>query len=268
GSGDSDPAHNIPGRPLLAPILVVWGALGLGYALRRPLEPLHAGALIWLAGFLVTAIAIAPGNHEQMLALTPALFFFPVLGMAVTVRAALERGTRTATVVITVVALSIIGSAVWSVYDYVQWTGDGETYQAFQGDVRDALEEVAVLPNDGHMVYFSTGKHGRIVRYLASERSRRDFDNTSTLPLPAEGSAYLVVPASAALHESLALYLTEESLAATGKDPDGENAYRVWFVDVRTRERLPYAVPTIFFEHGPVLVGFEVSPLDTGTSQP
>src|SRR5690606_29731386 len=34
------------------------------------------------------------------------------------------------------------------------------------------------------------------------------------------------------------------------------------------REGLPYAVPAIFFENGPVLVGFEVSPLDTGTSQP
>ncbi|HEX2283030.1 MAG TPA: glycosyltransferase family 39 protein [Thermomicrobiales bacterium] len=256
-SGDGNPAHTMPGRAVLEPILALWGILGVGVALRRPLDPVHAGALVWLAGFLVSIVVIAPGNQAQMLALTPVIFFFPLLGMRAIVRAARGR-----TIAVALVALSVTVSAAWSIYDYAwNWTDDPDTYQAFSGDVYDAVQAVNRLPNDTLPIYFSTGEHGRIVRYLSPDRLRRDFENPNVLPLPAEEAAYVVAPDSADLHASLTTYLSEEALVAAGTGPDGDPAYRMWFVDSRTRDRLPYAAPVIHFDGGPDLLGFEVSPL-------
>lgn len=268
-SGNGDPAQTVSGRAVLDPILVVWALLGLGFALRRPQASANGSALIWLATFLVTIVAVAPGDHGQMLALTPALFFFPILGMQGVVRAAASRGRRAGLVAITVVALSITASAAWSLYDYVwNWTDNPDTYRALAGDVRDAVETVDQLPPDNLMVYFSTGEQGRIVRYLAPDRPRRDFGNPDTLPLPADGAAYVIAPVSAMLDSALATYLGDESLVETGAIHAGEPAYRLWFVDGRTRDRLPYAAPVVDFEGGPDLIGFEVTPLPGSSEQP
>lgn len=268
-SGTSDWSQNIAGRPLFDPILTVWTLIGLAFALRHPLRTHHTTALIWLLGFLATAIVVAPGDHGQLLALTPVLFFFPLLAMRSIVRIASQRDRRWEMTATAVVALSIVGSAAWSIHDYFrEWAPHPETYRAFHGDVRDAVEEITALPPDGITIYFSTGDQGRIVRYLAPDRPRRDFDNPAAVPLPADGPAYLIAPTSADIDEPIARYLDAGTLAVTGTGPDGERAYRLWFVDSRTREALPYAAPAIFFDGGYELLGYEVSPAETAEDRP
>ena len=264
-SGESDPAHTLSGKPLLDPVLLVWSLLGLTVVLRRPLDSLHATSLIWLAGFLAAAVVIAPGSHAQLLVLTPVLFLLPVLGMRAALDFARARSSLLSRVILAAVVLSIGASATWSIVSYRQWTNSDETYFAFAGDVRDAID---ALPDDDQMVYFATGDSGRIVRYLAPEGPRRDFDNPDILPLPATGPAYLAVPASSELPESLGSYLGEETLMASGSAPEGAPAFHVWLIDDRVRDRLPYAVPAIFFEGGPALVGFEVAPVIGAVTAP
>jgi hypothetical protein len=264
-TGEENPAHTIPGRALLDPMLVLWGIVGLGYALRRPLEPLHAGALIWFAGFLIVVMAIAPADHGQMLALTPVLFFFPLRGMHSALTAARSRGGSMPLVATAAIVITIAGSAAWSIVDYVRWSTAEATYAAFAGDVRDAVSAMESLPPDNLTAYFGTGEHGRIVRYLAPARPRRDFDNPDTLPMPSSGPAYLVVPVSTGTGQTLLTYLDDETLVASGSGPDGQPAWSMWLIDARVRERLPYAVPAIFFDDGPTLLGFDVT---AATNQP
>jgi hypothetical protein len=260
-SGDGNPAHSYAGRPLLDPILALWAGVGLVVAARRPLDPVHAGVLIWLAGFLIVIVAVAPGNHAQMLALTPVLFFLPIRGMQEVLRIARARGRDTARLALAIITLSLLASASWSMVTTIQWTSAEATYLAFNGDIRDAVVALDDLPNDNLMVYFATGEHGRIVRYLAPDRPRRDFENPDTLPLPASGPAYLIVPASSGMPAPLRFYLGDETLVTTGSGPRNSESYAIWLIDERIRDGLPYAVPGIFFEGGPILVGFEVAPL-------
>lgn len=268
-SGAEDWGQNIAGRPLFDPILTVWMLIGLACMLRHPLRSHHAVPLIWFLGFLTMVIVTAPGDHGQLLALTPVLFLFPLLAMREAVRVAGKRSRRWGGVAIALVALSISGSSAWSIYDYFrEWAPHPETYRAFQGDVRDAVEEIAALPSDNIVVYFSTGEQGRVVRYLAPDRPRRDFDDPAAVPIPVDGPAYLIAPASADIDAPISRYFSDDSLVATGTRPDGERAYRMWFVDSRTRESLPYAVPAIFFEGGYELLGFEISPRETGEDRP
>ncbi len=268
-SGSEEWRQNIAGRPLFDPILTGWMLVGVAVALRHPLRSRHAWALIWFAGFLVMVILIAPGDHGQLLVLTPVLFLFPLLAMREAVRVAGERGQFWGRMALAVVVLSIVGSATWSIHDYFQeWAPHPETYRAFQGDVRDAVEKVAELPADNLAVYFSTGDQGRIVRYLAPDRRRRDFADAASVPIPASGPAYLIAPASADIDDAIATFLRDDGLVATGVQPDGERAYRMWFIDDRTRDALPYAVPAIFFEGGYELLGFEVTPLLTISDRP
>lgn len=266
-SGEDTRAQNIPGRPLLGPILIAWGVVGLALAVRRPGRAIHGVALIWFFGMLVSVMIVAPGDHGQLLALTPALFLFPLLGMRAALQQARARSAHWARITAALIVLSVAASATWSIYSYFwSWSPAPETYTAMRGDVREAVEQIAALPPDDIPVYFSTGSHGRIVRYLAPGRTRRDFDDPRNLPLPAEGSAYLIAPASADLDKLLATYLGPESLVTAGTGPDGDPAYRMWFIDDRVRNRLPYAVPAISFEGGYQLVGFEVTPQETSAA--
>ena len=255
-SGSDVPAHTRSGRAVLDPVLAIWGVIGLLVAFRNPLHRLHAVALIWLAGFLLTAIIIAPGRHDQMLALTPVLFLLPLLGMRAVLNLARPRGALARGIALGVIILSLAGSASWSMMSYVNWTTSGDTYRAFAGDVRDALE---ALPDDNMTVYVATGDNGRIVRYLAPERPRRDFDNPRMLPLPDAGPAYIVVPLSSRMPGSLTAWLEAGPLVASGTGPERGPAFEIRLVDDRIREALPYAVPGVFFENGPVLVGYDIT---------
>ncbi len=244
------------GRPMLDPLLAALFIVGLAVALRLPVRATDAVALAWLGGFLIAAILIAPGDKGQLLVLTPVLYWFPLRAMQTVTRYRIHRAPGW--VVPAVIGLSLAGSAIWSVGSYVQWASDIETYQALAGDIRDAVEALDDLPPDDRLVYFATGEQGRIVRYLAPERPRRDFDSSDTLPLPANGTAWLIVPASAGIPEILTAFISGETLAEAVRDPDGDIAVQVWLIDDRTRDQLPLAVPVIHFEGGPTLLGYEI----------
>lgn len=243
-------------RSLLTPILAAWFLIGLSVVMRRPLRRTDALALAWLGGFLLAAILITPGDHGQLLVLMPVMIWIPLRAMQTLTRHQM-RGMP-GWLLPAFVAASLAGSIIWSVAGYIQWTGDPATYKAFAGDIRDAVEALAELPPDDRLVYFATGEQGRIVRYLADERPRRDIQQPDILVLPATGTAWLVLPASAGIPDSLTSFIADETLASTIAGPDDDIAARIWLMDDRTRERLPFAVPPIRFENGPTLLGYEI----------
>lgn len=256
--GSDQAEMNLPGRPLLDPILAAWGVAGLLAALRRPHRALPGTLLIWLL-LGVLAIGLVGGNTPSLyLPLAPVLAAFPVLGMQSVWALARDRDARLRRLAGTLIAASILASAGWSLYDYFwQWSGSEESYLAMRGDVRDAAEALDALPDDGHAVYFYAGDAGRIVRYLAPERTRHDLLSDHQLPLPARGDAYLIAPRSTAPEEQLLAFVSAEDLVLTGAGPGGTEAYRVWLAGPRTLELLPYSAPAMPFANGWRLIGWD-----------
>lgn len=261
--GPSDWTVNLPGRALLDPILAGWAVVGLLAALRRPLKPLHGLALFWLLLFSLPAALLNPEDPGLLLAAMPAVFALPVIGL----HAAWEFSARAGRPVLRpltalVIAGSVVAATVWSFYDYFwQWSDAPETYAAFQGDVRDSLAAIDRLPYDGEVpIYYSAHDLDRILRYLAPDQPRRDFTDPSALPMPETGRAYLVYPRSTEPDQQLLAFFDPGELVETGYGPGGAPVYQVRLMDLRLRDRLPRAAPTVFFANGFELQGYQVTP--------
>ena len=78
------------------------------------------------------------------------------------------------------------------------------------------------------------------------------------ISIPVNDDAYLIAPQSTEPVPQLRGYLADAELLVTGEGARwGEFSYRIWLVGPRTREALPYAIPTIPFENGWSLPGFD-----------
>jgi hypothetical protein len=162
---------------------------------------------------------------------------------------------------VALVALSVVGSSLWSLHDYFQvWAPSDAAYVAFQGDVRDSLAAIDQLPDDGAPVYYSTWTLERLLSYLSPERTTRAFDGRISGTLPASGSGYLIYPTVTAPSPALLRYLTGGAPWATGRSPDGALAWQAWLLGEPQRARLPYTIPTLSFPDGIDLLGFEIVP--------
>jgi len=272
---------NLPGRPLLDPLLAFWSGLGLLILLRHPLQATYTLTLGWLVIGLLPAALVAPGHPGLMLPAVPAMVVCVTLGVDAALRRARSRGPMLLRAVAVTVVVSSLASASWSAYSYVQlWGGADDTYFAYRGNIRDALSTSERLAGTSDMpvpVYVSLplspdpGDPASDVRALAAFLSPGTseegwIDGRTTLILPTTGSAVIVYPASAQPDPALRALLSAAGQTAieTGRTPQGETAREAWRVDERTRAALPYAVPTIRFPDGFELIGFSVAP-DLGT---
>jgi 4-amino-4-deoxy-L-arabinose transferase-like glycosyltransferase len=253
-------AVNLPGRPLLDPMLAGCAILGLLVLVRRPGDRLHATALLWLCGSLVTPALVAPGHPGLLLPATPVLFLLPLLGLrAIHGRLIARRGTA-ARLAPVVVAVALVVTSGWSLYDYfVRWSGSAATYHAFHGDVRASLDAASELPGAAPISYATNPAIAPIVATLAPDRALHTFDSRNSLPLPAEGGRFLVFSRSAQPPATLLRYLAGQP-SDVGTTPDGEPAWQVWRVGQPTRQTLPYTLPVIHFPEDVDLIGFDVAP--------
>jgi 4-amino-4-deoxy-L-arabinose transferase-like glycosyltransferase len=164
---------------------------------------------------------------------------------------------------LTLVALSVAGSALWSLHDYFQvWAPSNAAYVAMQGDVRDSLATIDQLPDDGAPVYYSTWTLERLVTFLSPRRVTRAFDGRTMGALPASGGGYLIYPTVTAPDPALLTYLTAGAPApyATGHAPNGAVAWQAWRLGEPQRTRLPYTIPTLAVANGVELLGFAIAP--------
>lgn len=260
--GPDSASLNLPGRALLDPLLVIWGLLGIAVALRYPLRPLHGMALLWLIFLPMPISLIDPDNPALYLPLAPVLFAFPLIGMRWLTGFVRARSRPLRLVAAVAVIASVAASAAWSTYDYFWlWADSDEAYEAMRGDVRDSVEAVDELPDDDIPAYIGAAGAERIVRYLASEgRPIRLIPDRDMLPMPAGDTAYLAYGRSTAPDPTLQRYLAGAGLLEAHDGPDGEPAVWLRVLDERTREQLPYSVPTTFFPNGYAMPGFDIVP--------
>lgn len=266
---------NLPGRPLLDPLLAAWVIVGLLVILRHPGHARQALTLGWLLIAMLSAALVAPGHPGLLLPALPALLLCLVIGVDAALRCARSHGAMWERAASTLVVASLLMSALWSSYDYYwSWSGADDTYVAYQGDVRDALrasERLADTSASDTPVYLSlAGRPGSatsddrtLAAFLADDASSsRWIDGRTTLVIPMTGSGYVVYPMTVLPDPTLRALLSAsgQTVAESGQTPDGALAWEAWRVDQRTRAALPFTVPTIRFPDGYELVGFSVAP--------
>jgi len=139
--GDMLALHNIPGRPVLGPIIAVLMVIGIGVALARWRNPAYGAALLWMiVGLLPTALLPQSADFEYMGVILPVLFVFPALGMAAIfywLLAVVPSARRDSLVLglSAVVALLIAGTFVRTYRDYfVIWPKLADVRKGYQAD--------------------------------------------------------------------------------------------------------------------------------------
>jgi 4-amino-4-deoxy-L-arabinose transferase-like glycosyltransferase len=140
--GDMFPNHNLPGRPVLGPLVGILMVIGIGICLERWRNPAYGLALIWLvAGLLPTTLVSASPDFEYMVVVLPLVFIFPAIGLRSIYGEARKRlggycSSRFALIGGLVVAAIIAGNAVWTYRDYfVTWPQLGDVRLNHQADL-------------------------------------------------------------------------------------------------------------------------------------
>jgi hypothetical protein len=141
--GDIFASHNVPGRPVMGPILSLLALVGLGLSVAWRRRPAYGLALIWLLiGLIPAAFASRPADFEYMVVSLPISFALPAIGLRgifgmvrrfpVSGRAA--RGLAAG--VGALAGLLIAANAMWTYRDYfVVWPQLAEVRQNYEADL-------------------------------------------------------------------------------------------------------------------------------------
>ncbi len=193
--GDQDPRFNIPGRPVLDPILAILFVLGLLMSLRRIRQPEIAFILIWLLVMLVPSILadFAP-SFKRTVGSIPSTVFLIALGTGGAWQAITWLVHRSGshlrpiswgpgTVALTV-AIAVSTGANAKSY-FVEWGQANNLYTAFDTGLVTTGHYVQTLPPD-ERVYLSPvamDYPGFVVGSL-NRKNVRSFDGRRCTVLP------------------------------------------------------------------------------------
>ncbi len=140
--GDMLPTHNLPGRPVMGPVIAALMVIGFGVSIARWRRVPYGLALLWLAvGLLPTAFLPHNPDFEYMAVILPVIFVFPAIGLGAIfyfLRQRLENPARLlATYTIgSVVTLLIVVNATWTFLDYfLRWPQLGDVRLNYQADL-------------------------------------------------------------------------------------------------------------------------------------
>ena len=212
GAGDQFLAYNLPGRPVLTPLTVVFFLLGVGVCLWRGRRPRFALLLIWFAvGVTPSLLTGATANTTRNIGAMPVTFLLPAVGFVallhiVTARAPRQARRRVRLWGAPVVAVIWLGLAAWStVNDYfVRWAQAPEVRAAYMQTLVQQLAYVhahqdlspvivsSVLPGPAH-----NQSIGLVL--LPDARDLHWVDARWAMILPPKGATALI-PASTPPH--------------------------------------------------------------------
>ncbi len=221
--GDGFVPYNIPGRPILSPLLSVFFYGGLLIGLQRWREPAYAFALLWLAvGFFPALVTGLDAANLRAIGAQPVTFLFPALTMRELWDAASARLTGTRLALVGVGGSLVFGSAAFlATRDYfVRWPARQDVRVHYHADLRAVAERLqswgSELPTAISTAYPGEYHDPRIVEAYAADRnvSPRWFDGRQALVLPASGRGLdadptfssgtrLILPAALPLDTSL-----------------------------------------------------------------
>ena len=213
GQGDDFLAYNVPGRPVLGPLVGGLFLVGLGISLARWRERAFAFSLIWfIVGVSPSLVTGAGASTTRSIAALPVVFLFPALAAVVGARWAGRHWGHSGVRLIALVSCgALFLTGVSSTRDYfVKWAESPHTRAAYQHTLVETAAYLDAQSAGGTVGISTVQPYAPHDPYVFGLSLRRDdlalrwFDAGRALVLPAEPRARLVVPASAAPHRSLA----------------------------------------------------------------
>lgn len=140
--GDMFPNHNLPGRPVLGPLMGILLVIGIGVSLAHWRRPAYGLALIWLlSGLLPVALLPRSPDFEYMVVILPVVFAFPAIGLRAIYSQVRERldehlRSRFALTGAVIIALLLSVNAIWTFRDYfIAWPTLGDVRLNHQADL-------------------------------------------------------------------------------------------------------------------------------------
>jgi 4-amino-4-deoxy-L-arabinose transferase-like glycosyltransferase len=215
--GDSFIPYNLPGKPLLDPVMSVLFYSGLLLAFVRWRRPAYAYALFWLAMGLAPALATGiEAANLRAVAAQPAVMLFPALALAevgrfVTSFWGSSPGPRRRAGLLlalgAVILFSIIAGQAFRDY-FVRWANDRDVRVHYHVDLVAVAETLRV--HAGETVAVSALYPGqyhdpRVVEAVTvtGHETIRWFDGRTSLVLPGSRPATFVFPSTVPLNPAL-----------------------------------------------------------------
>ena len=202
GAGYESTHYNLPGKPVFDLLIAPWFLLGLAIAFARLRQPAYRFLILWFVLMATPAFLTADmiPKGVRVLGVVPGVFVFPALAMDfVLTRFHATSPRRRAA--IGLVALSFVGSAVWTTYDYFwSWANLPDLPLAFDSDMVEISDYVNRQPGDQpifvstevyrHPTFMLLGKHVPTSQYFDRSTRVREFDaRTSIVTNAAEPNA-------------------------------------------------------------------------------
>jgi 4-amino-4-deoxy-L-arabinose transferase-like glycosyltransferase len=145
-SGDLNPRHNLPNRPINDAMLAVLFTAGVVAALASLRRPAHHLALLWFVVMLTPSIFSLESPHWlRMVGALPPLALLYAVG-AQAIAAALARWVKPANVLAAILAAVVLFSGASTAYSYFsQWAQLPVLAGTFDADQYEAAERVRAL---------------------------------------------------------------------------------------------------------------------------
>ena len=286
--GDLDWTHNLAGRPVFDPAMSIPFYIGLVIGVvwwwrhRNERSDSDVDALVLLAiwaGIMLapTLFSEAAPNYSRALPALPALFVPAGLGLtwiagARKISVNLRHLPITFSPGAIIVAIIILLSASWTIYDYfVKFAGSRETYYVYDADKLDALDYLSAL-SENNSVYLSElwgGDHAT-VRLLRKRTGIKSFDGADmiVMPPPDRGAVYAFPHEQLPRAQALATLWPDAELEQV-LDPYGRlllNAVHVSPEQLANwpQENKPELTLDAHFSEAPTLIGVKKE-AETGT---
>ncbi len=196
GAGYQSKHYNLPGRPVFDFFLLPWFLAGTLIAVARSKNSAYRFLILWFLVMMLPAfltVDMIP-KGVRSLGVVPGILVF----IAVAMEALLERvGARHAVplqkrAVNVLIALTFVGSAIWTAYDYfVSWANLPELPLAFDADMVEVSEFIKRQPADPpiyisakvyrHPTLMLLGKRVPTSQYFNRATRIKEFDATSVL---------------------------------------------------------------------------------------
>ena len=166
--GDTNLRLNLPGRPGLDPLQLLWVAAGVFYALGRDRRRVLTFPLLWAGIMLLPSVLSDAAPHfGRMLGATPALAMLIALGVAQISNIQYRISNRMARIGFVVVMVGALGySTIKMARDYfVTWAHDPGLFTAFDVGLRGSAEYLASFPRDEWISFSPVDRDQPIFRF-------------------------------------------------------------------------------------------------------
>lgn len=159
GAGYQSKHYNLPGKPIFDLLVAPWFLAGIIVAVARWKQSPYRFLLLWFAVMLLPAFLTADmiPKAVRALGIVPGIFIFPALAMDwLLEQAQQQQGRPWHRVVAGLVGLTLVGSTVWTAYDYfIVWANIPELPLAFDADMTEVSEFLQRQPAD-RPIYISS----------------------------------------------------------------------------------------------------------------